>query len=124
MILGQHPLNVIGIITGTSIFFVLNQLYVEKNLFRKTALIFCLFPLGCLIISGQLRSTFLGLLLAGFFFFGHSKKKMFVFLGLILAVLAVTPVKNRLDLNSIMNNERLNIYSITFEIIKKHRKGQ
>jgi O-antigen ligase len=123
VILGEYPLNVIGIIAGTSIFFVLNQLYTEKYFYLRATLIFCLLPPLGLIIAGQLRSTFLGLFLAGFFFFRNNKKKLFVFLGLILAVTVTTPIKNRFNLtgiNGILDNERFNDYYITYEIIKEH----
>jgi len=119
-ILSQHPVNVISVIAGSSILFALNQLCVEKHIYRKAALIFCLFPLSGLIIAGQARSAFIGIILAIMLFFGNSRKRVIILMGISLAVLAMTYNENRLMALKLRLDISKNINYITYEIIKEH----
>ena len=120
--LSQHPINVIGAITGSGLLFALNQLYDEKHNWRRAAIIFCLFPLSGSIIVGQTRSVLLGIFLAGIIFFFRRKKMIIAFIGVILVIVAVSPLRDRSfsnNMKGILENERIAMGFLTFEVIKE-----
>lgn len=120
--LSQHPINVIGAITGSGILFALNQLYAEKHNWKRAVLIFCLFSLSGSIIVGQTRSVLIGIFLAVIIFFLPKKKMMIAFIGVILVIVVVTPLRGRLfsnNMKGILENERIAMGFLTFEVIKE-----
>jgi len=123
--LSQRPVNVVGVISGISILFALNQLYFEKHIYRRAALICCFFPLAGIIIAGQTRSVLVGIFLATILLLGHKKKNIVIIIGIFSAIVAISPYKGRFILNrSVLNDDRISIMNnmnyISYEMIKEH----
>lgn len=119
----QTPINIIGVISVFAIFLALNHFNNERHLYYKIFLIYSIFVLFVGVVLTQSRSTLLAICLSLIYFFNNNKKWTFVFLGMILIVIALSPAKRRFRLNEIgsfLNNSRVNIDFITLEVIKDH----
>jgi len=116
--LTEIPVNWVGYITVTATIFSLHHIITNNNLRIKIISFISLFPLCTLSVLTQARSTLLALFLGVIILCFKNQKILVVCLGILLIVVAVTPLKNRFINVDLITSLRLDIHYITFEIIK------
>ena len=118
--LSQRPVNVIGVISGFAFFLALNHIRIESHVYRRTLLIMCLFPLFAISIATYERSIFIAMVLAGIVFLSNHKTKILIFLGVMVLVFVLTPIRHRFNLHDFLDNERIGTNYITLQIMKDY----
>jgi len=116
----QTPTNLLGIITLFGIILGLYLLLTESRLSRKTVLLFCLLPLLAVTFLTQTRSNVIALAAALMLLFPIRKKAVLVLLGISLVLTAMTHHTYRWHLGHLLNNERLGLNHITYEVLKDY----
>ena len=116
--LPEIAVNQIGFITVTAAIFSLHYIITTDNLYVKTVSLVCLFPLCILSVLTQARSTALALFLSVIILCFRNKKILIVCLGIMLIVVAVTPVVDRFIHANPITDLRLDIDYLNLEIIK------
>jgi O-antigen ligase len=116
--LPEIPVNWVGFITVTAAIFSIHHIITASNLYVKTISFISLFPLCILSVLTQARSATLALFLSVIILCFKNKKILVACLGIILIVIAMTPLKNRFIHVNPITSLRLNINYTTFEIIK------
>ena len=118
--LNQRPFNVIGVIAGFAFFLTLNHIRIESHVYRRVFLVMCLFPLFAISVTTYERSIFIGMVLAGIVFLSNHKTKMLIFLGVMVLVFALTPIRHRFKPRNFFHNIRIGANYITLRIIKDY----
>lgn len=116
--LTEIPVNWVGFITITAAIFSLHHIITENNLYVKIISFISLFPLCILSVLTQARSAALALFLSVIILCFKNKKLLITYLGIMLIVIAMTPLKNRFIHASPITGLRLDINYTTLEIIK------
>lgn len=116
--LPEIPVNWVGFITVTAAIFSINHIITGNNLYVKIISFMCIFPLYILTVLTQARGAVLALFLAIIILCFKNKKILIACLGIILIVIAMTPLKNRFIHVNPITSLRLDINYMTFEIIK------
>jgi putative inorganic carbon (HCO3(-)) transporter len=118
--LPEIPVNWVGFITVTAAIFSIHQIITASKLYVKTISFISLFPLCILSILTQARSATLALFLSVIILCFKNKKILVACLGIMLIVVAMTPIKNRFIHANPITSLRLDINYMTFEIIKDY----
>jgi hypothetical protein len=116
--LPEIPVNWVGFITIPAAIFSLHHIITTSNLYVKIISFISLFPLCILSVLTQARSVTLALFLSVIILCFKNKKILIACLGIILIVIAMTPLKNRFIHVDPITGLRLDINYTTFEIIK------
>jgi len=119
----QIPVNVIGVISVFSAILALNSFTNERRLYLKVFLVFCFVTLSISLLLTQSRSNLIAIIIGGLLFFFNNKKRMFVFLGIFLIIIAITPIRKRFSpnyLGSFRNNRQVETCFVTLEVIKDY----
>ena len=114
----EVSVNIIGITTVCAFVLSLHYFLCNKNLYMKAASLICAMPLFSITFLSQARSTLVAIILASIVLLFNRKKVMLIFLGIILIVVTIAPVKNRFIHPNIIRDLRLGIHCSTLEVIK------
>jgi len=117
--------NIIGVIVSFAFVLVLNQLHNENSLYFKVSLAFSILTLLIGLLMSQTRSSLVAVFLAVIIVLHKNKKWMFVFLSLILMIVAISPIKKRIQLNgsgsdNMLKDVRIRTNFATLEVIKEY----
>ncbi len=116
----ELPVNFIGTITVFAVIICLHFYFQEFRLYHRVSIIACMIPSFIATLSTQSKGTFLSLIIASTILMLLKTKKiaLFLFLAMVLLIVVLTPLKDRLNTNSI--KDRLKINYITCEVIKDY----
>lgn len=112
--------DVIDFITLFALILSSHKCFEEKYLYRKVFLIFSLLPLFAASFLTQSRGTIFAMTLAFVILLFKKKKILIYFLGGMLILIALHPVKGRLNINKWSNDPRIGLAYFSLEIIKDY----
>jgi len=115
----QLPCNRISMVAAFGIVFSLHMLFTKIQRSHKAALLFCVIPQFAVIILTQTRGTMVAMSLALILLFLRHRKVMIAFFGVMLIVVATTPIKNRL-FDMATNYPRMSTNYRSLEILKDY----
>lgn len=116
----ELPVNFIGTLNITAIFFCLYFLSRASFLYSRIAVILCALASFVAIILTQSRGSLVALVIAGSTLLVSIRKKKLlpIFLIAISVLIFLTPFQNRLDKTSL--TERFKINYLTYEVLKDY----
>lgn len=116
----QTPTNLVGVVTLSGIILSLHQLFNETHFPRKIFLSFCLLPLFAVTILTQTRSNIIALGAVLILLVPANKKVAIVLIGVTLLMMSITHPPGRWQTKHLLNNERLGLIQIAYEVIKDY----
>jgi O-antigen ligase len=115
----QIPCNRISMLAAFGVLISLHLLFTKIQWVRRATLLFFMIPLLAAIILTQTRGTVVAMFLALIMMFFRYRKMMVAFLGGMLIIVAITPIKDRL-FDTKTNYPRMGTNYLSFEIIKDY----
>ncbi len=115
----QIPCNRVSMLAGFGALISLHLLFTRIQWVRRAILLFFVIPLSATIILAQTRGTMVAMSLAVIILFFRYRKIMVAFLGGMLILVAITPIKDRL-FDTKTNYPRMGTNYLSLEIIKDY----
>jgi len=116
----QTPTNLIGVVTLFGIILCLRGLLTQTNSAKKIFFFLCLMPLSAVTLLTRTRSNIIALGATLILIFPFNKKAAFAVVGCTLLLTSITHHPSRWQLNHLLNNERLGMCRIAYEVIKDY----
>lgn len=112
--------NLMGVVCLFAGVLALHHLSFKSEIPMRIFLAFCLFWCTLAILMTQTRSALLGMILASLVLFAKYKKVIVSLLVIFALLIALTPLKNRFSVETVLKNERIGINLASLELIKDY----
>jgi len=112
--------DIIDFITLFGLILSSHKCFKEKYLYRKIFLIFSLFPLFAVSFLTQSRGSLFAMMLASAVLLFNKKKTLVCFVGGLLILIALSPMRGRVNINKWSNDPRIGLAYFSLEIIKDY----
>ncbi|MBN1841169.1 MAG: O-antigen ligase family protein [Deltaproteobacteria bacterium] len=116
----QTPTNLIGVVTLFGIILCLHGLLTKTGFTNKVVLALCLVPLSAVTMLTRTRSNIIALGATLILIFPFNKKAAFAVVGCTLLLTSISHAPSRWQLNHLLNNERLGMCRIAYQVIKDY----
>lgn len=116
----EIPTDYIGFVTVFAITLALNYLIYKKEAILRALLALCLVILTVTTLLTQSKGTLLGLFISLLILSFNNKKFLIPAILLPIIALSIPVLKDRFDINNLIQNERIAINRLTIEIIREH----
>jgi O-antigen ligase len=112
--------NLMGVVCLFAVVLALHHLSLKPELPARIISAFCLFWCTLAVLMTQTRSALLGMILASLVLFAKYKKVIVSLLVIFALLIALTPLKNRFSVETVLKNERIGINLASLELIKDY----